>query len=337
MTTQIREPVLLTGAGFTRNFGGFLASQMWDKIFNHEQVQNYPFLVNLLKGNFDFESVYNEVMNGNGYASEVQAALNQAVNSAYAQLDDVTRNYWAPSAYFVSQPPVSRQGFNELLDLFGSEGRSKGYIFTLNQDLFVERWHSEERKLLRILGMTPVVDFKGATPWGCLQGGKLTSDYYFQAPSNPTEAAEGISHLLYYVKLHGSMNWKSSDGRDLIVVGGNKTAQIHREKLLQWYFDLFQEVLSCPKRRLLVIGYGFRDLHINEVIAKSIRHHGLKLFVISPERPEDFKNEILKDGNEDNKTLWDGLTRYWNQDLKDICPAHQSNFAADIRRAIFSQ
>ena len=39
MAMQIREPVLLTGAGFTRNFGGFLANQMWDKIFNHEQVQ----------------------------------------------------------------------------------------------------------------------------------------------------------------------------------------------------------------------------------------------------------------------------------------------------------
>ena len=49
MAMQIREPVLLTGAGFTRNFGGFLTNQMWDKVFNHEQVQHYPFLVNLLK------------------------------------------------------------------------------------------------------------------------------------------------------------------------------------------------------------------------------------------------------------------------------------------------
>ena len=48
MAMQIREPVLLTGAGFTRNFGGFLTNQMWDKVFNHEQVQHYPSLVNLL-------------------------------------------------------------------------------------------------------------------------------------------------------------------------------------------------------------------------------------------------------------------------------------------------
>ena len=80
-----------------------------------------------------------------------------------------------------------------------------------------------------------------------------------------------------------------------MVIGGNKPAQIHREKLLQWYFDLFQEVLSCPNRRLLVIGYGFRDLHINAVIAQSIQQHGLKLYIISPQSPEGFKNELLRD------------------------------------------
>jgi hypothetical protein len=336
MAMQIREPILLTGAGFTRNFGGFLANQMWDKIFNREQVQNHPSLVNLLKDNFDFESVYNEVMDGNSYPPEAQAALQQAVKSAYDQLDDATRNYWGPSASLASSPLVGWPGFSKLLDHFASEGRSRGYIFTLNQDLFVERWHSGE-KSLRILGMTPGVDFKGKTPWSWLRGGELTPERYFQAPSNPTEVAEGISNLLYYVKLHGSMNWKSSDGRNLMVIGGNKPAQIHREKLLKWYFDLFQEVLSCPNRRLLVIGYGFRDPHINAVVAYSIRQHDLKLYVISPQSPEDFKNGLLRDGNEDKKTLWQGLTRYWNRELKDVCPAHQSYFAEDIRKTIFLQ
>ena len=42
-----------------------------------------------------------------------------------------------------------------------------------------------------------------------------------------------------------------------MVIGGNKPAQIHREKLRQAILTLFQEVLSCPNRRMLVIGYGF--------------------------------------------------------------------------------
>jgi SIR2-like protein len=335
MTMQIREPVLLTGAGFTRNFGGFLATQMWAEIFNHEQVQLYPSLVNLLKDNFDFESVYNEVMDGNSFPPEARAALQQAGMRAYNQLDDATRNYWGRS--FDSRPLVNLHGFRKLLEHFGSEGKARGYIFTLNQDLFVERWHSEDQKLLRISSMTPGVDFRGITPWSLLCGGELTPEYYFQAPSNPTEVSEDISKILYYVKLHGSMNWKSSDGRDLMVIGGNKPAQIHREKLLQGYFDLFQKVLSCPNRRLLVIGYGFRDLHINAVIAQSIRQHGLKLYIISPQSPEGFKNELLRDSDENKKTLWQGLRGYWNRELKDVCPANQSHFAEDIRRTISPQ
>jgi hypothetical protein len=98
-----------------------------------------------------------------------------------------------------------------------------------------------------------------------------------------------------------------------------------------------QEVLSCPNRRLLVIGYGFRDLHINAVIAQSIRQHGLKLYVISLQSPEGFKNELHRDGDEDKKILWQGLTRYWNRELKDVCPASQPYFAEDIRGAIFPQ
>lgn len=96
--------------------------------------------------------------------------------------------------------------FTKLLEYFASERKARGYIFTLNQDLFVERWHSGDKKLLRIPSMTPGVDFKGRTPWSWLRGGELTSEYYFQAPSNPTQVAEDISNLLYYVKLHGSMN-----------------------------------------------------------------------------------------------------------------------------------
>ncbi len=336
MTLQIRQAVLLTGAGFTRNFGGLLANQMWDRIFNHEQVQHYPFLVDLLKSNFDFESVYNEVMDGNKHPTEVQAALQQAVKSAYNQLDDATRNYWGTSASSNSQPLVSWQGFSGLLEYFASEEKSRGYIFTLNQDLFVERWHSGDKKLLRVLGMTPAVDIKGKMPWTWLREKELTAEYYFQVPSEPTEVPEGISNLLYYVKLHGSMNWKASDGRDLMVIGGNKPAQIHREKLLRWYFDVFQQVLSCPNRRLLVIGYSFRDLHVNAVIAKSIRQHGLKLHIISPQSPESFKSELLSDGNEDKKALWQGLTNYWNRELKDVCPANQSEFEENIRRTFFN-
>jgi len=39
MRTLIYKTILLTGAGFTKNFGGFIASEMWAKIFNCRELQ----------------------------------------------------------------------------------------------------------------------------------------------------------------------------------------------------------------------------------------------------------------------------------------------------------
>jgi len=325
MTAKIREPVLLTGAGFTHNFGGFLADQMWARIFNHEQVQKRSSLVTLLKDNFDFESAYNEVMDGNSYTSEDQLAVNQAVKSAYDQLDETIRNCWGPAC------PISHQGMGSLLEAFASNGQGRGYIFTLNQDFLVERWHSGTNKILRTPGvgiqhLSPFTNNSNVPPYTVPQDITAEKAKYDN---------EYFSSLLYYVKLHGSMNWQTGDGRGVLVIGGDKPGQIYRQPLLQWYFELFKKVLSSPNRRLLVIGYGFRDTHVNEVIAQAIREDGLPVYVISPKSPRDFKRELLKDPNEDKKILWQGLAGYWDWALKDVCPANQSYFAEEVRKAIF--
>ena len=153
-------------------------------------------------------------------------------------------------------------------------------------------------------------------------GRPLTQDDYVSVPSTLTETQGSISNHLYYIKLHGSMNWLSSDGQGLMVIGGGKRAQIQREKLLHSYSKLFEDVLSRRNRRLLVIGYGFRDSHINEVIAHAIRKYGLKLSAISPASPRDFRATLLEDYDkdkktledqktlEDKRTLWEGLAGY---------------------------
>ena len=32
----------------------------------------------------------------------------------------------------------------------------------------------------------------------------------------------------------------------------------------------------------MIIGYGFRDRHINEVLVRSVMEHGMKFFVVDP-------------------------------------------------------
>jgi hypothetical protein len=62
MAIEINRQILLTGAGFTKNFGGFLASEMWAQIFNSRQIRPHKELGKILRHDFDYESVYNRVL-----------------------------------------------------------------------------------------------------------------------------------------------------------------------------------------------------------------------------------------------------------------------------------
>jgi hypothetical protein len=331
MSLSIREPVLLIGAGFTANFGGFLASEMWSRLFNHREVQRYPSLVHMLKQDFDFEAVYHQVMYGTASTPQEQHAFHTAVLDAYAQLDEAVRYCWAPGG----SCPISRHGVGNLLEDFASTGNERGYVFTLNQDLFVERWHLGTNKLLR----TPGMDIRHRSP--CNDDRDIPTSTVpriddLEAQHDQYEE-ERAAHLLYYVKLHGSMNWRTSDGREVLVIGGDQPGQIGREPLLDWYFEIFQQVLSTPHRRLLVIGYGFGDEHVNEVIARAITQHGLCLFVICPMPPPTFKDALPRKSPQYGRTLWEGLSGYWERGLQDIYPAYDphTRLAGEIRTALF--
>jgi hypothetical protein len=79
-----------------------------------------------------------------------------------------------------------------------------------------------------------------------------------------------------------------------------------------------------------VIGYGFRDPHINDLIADAIRDHGLKLHIVSPLQPKDFKImlmsvhgtnvEVIPRGEE----LWDGLSGYYRASVIEFFKTGQS-------------
>ena len=128
-----------------------------------------------------------------------------------------------------------------------------------------------------------------------------------------------------YVKIHGSFLWTSHTGEDVLVIGHAKSEIIKREPLLNWYLSMFQEILNYPQRNLVVIGYGFLDEHINDVIADAIRDNGLKLHVISPQQPKDFKNMLDplhsfggRMTTPRGKEIWDGLFSYFPAQVTDF-------------------
>jgi SIR2-like domain len=67
------------------------------------------------------------------------------------------------------------------------------------------------------------------------------------------------------------------------IMGGNKAREIDYVPMLAWYQQVFRDALCQGDTRLMVIGYGFRDEHINRVIIDAVDNHGLKLFIVSPD------------------------------------------------------
>lgn len=129
-------------------------------------------------------------------------------------------------------------------------------------------------------------------------------------------------NVIHYVKLHGSFGWKSFKGLDSYVIGKEKERQVADEPLLSWYFDIFTKALSQPKRKLLLVGYGFRDRHVNEIIANSVKNNGLKLYIISPSQQLGFITKLKSE--EYGEIILEGLSGYYPYSLLEIFPSDQS-------------
>jgi hypothetical protein len=150
-------------------------------------------------------------------------------------------------------------------------------IFTLNQDVLLEHYYCSDNVALRtahpiIPGMRfiPNVEPLYSSSWS---RAKWTSrpKAEFTIPSNTQPI----------FKLHGSSNWASADGRQLQLIGGEKLREIGRHPILNSYAKQFEQYVNGANRKLMVIGYGFRDPHVNSVLAQAVER-GLKMFVIDP-------------------------------------------------------
>jgi len=341
MDIQSSENVLLLGAGFTKNFGGLLAEEMWAEIFNHEKIQAHPRIRKMMMKDFDYESVYYSVLEGFkdgeslfppvGFTHEEKDAITKATKSAYEYIDYILREHIINHPY-----PNKLKYVNDLIFQLGSQGyifmkpsengihgtsfivtKNKSFIFTLNQDLFFERlytncFHAE----LSIPGID------NNPEWFTTYYNKpLEESDYCKLPNEEKLNNEDIllegNYLL--VKLHGSYNWTSFDGSDIMVIGRGKKEKIQKEPLLKRYFDIFDYVLSHERHRLFIIGYGFGDKHINEIISKAVTKNELKIYILSPESPKKLKEKLCEglEKSEDTISIWKGISGY-SQCVEDV-------------------
>ena len=285
---------ILTGAGWTKNWGGRLAWEVWEDLISHPKIQGSDRLRSLLLGESEFEKAL-ALASEQPYDIADRKLLEEAVSDAFVAMD---RDVADPQCRHL----VDKHCAEKLLfRLSGQYGRRfpTSYLFTLNQDLWPERhlvsWH--------ICNAIPLLPGVSGTPGQPFFQGAMGS-YSSQFEMRPSENldASSIINKFNVVKLHGSFNWRSSDGNATMVVGKAKADQIKASPLLKWYFDIFERVLFDGDVKLMIVGYGFGDDHVNEMIARGINEHGLKVFVWNT-NPK-IKECILASRSPD---IWKGL------------------------------
>jgi hypothetical protein len=328
------DKALLLGAGFTKNFGGFLASEMWATIFNQKEVQSSWHLRQKMlgPGGDNYEDLYAEIVRRD---SEVPRAdsyqFEMAVNNAYLLLDRVIAAVKPSSQY--------RRVHQEFICKFMPQDERKGFIFTVNQDLWFERLFDIDIGI-SLPGIGTMTSQQRPIFGGRLELPISIHDLiHLPVLGSPDTRLFDPDKLtpLSLVRLHGSHNFMSiaRGGKKAIVLGRDKDRKIAEEPLLSQYLDLFKDVIGAGTTRLLVIGYGFRDKHINEALQAALEKHTVKLYVMNPQEPASWRLERLQQGND---WAWHGLSGYFPYSLSDLFPNPQDMTLAweDLQRNFFN-
>lgn len=282
---------ILTGAGFTHNFGAPLGSEMWSIIYNSKELEEYPKIKRIMKRlefDYNYEKLFFEICQNRIICDrEIKKAVcwggkeafKKAVYGAYDIVDDIVRNsiYQSNGAFELTI----------LQDALIKPLVSKGYFFTLNQDLFVERNFRNRTYCLVLPGVinNSEVFNNSVEP---MEGHFLT------IPSQKQKIDWG-QNSAYYIKLHGSCNWvREEGGGRLMVLGGNKKQIIEKDWLIKEYFRIFEKVIEEDITNLVIIGYGFMDHHVNNVLLAGCKRKNFKMHLISPDSPRDTAERMFR-------------------------------------------
>lgn len=300
---------ILTGAGFSANWGGWLAGELWSVLYGNPKIQKNEQLRQKLwsyrqKG---FESAYagiqKNVLKGR-LDKSVQDLFTEAIIDAF---NDMNNNF--PTKKVLNDT----RELNGLGQIFFKVGN----IFTLNQDLLVEQiwpkknsgtsWYLDDKESpFKPYYYPYIIDqcFEPNTWLTYQRAEKVCNQKSITIPAamDFTNKANNISEpAIPYIKLHGSVNWVNEDGGNSLVIGDNKEDQLAKSPLLSKYMELFKDAISTGKARLLIIGYGFKDSHINDALSQAVKERGLQIFIIDSSDLDVLIESFSEDGRRNKK------------------------------------
>jgi hypothetical protein len=259
--------ILLTGAGFSRNWGGMLAKDVFFHLLGDDQLdqQTRDLLIRAHTTGGTFEDVLAALQ----LATHVESKKRyEALIASLVGLFNQMGQAFMQREFEFKNPPDTMYWLTGFLRRFP-------YIFTLNQDTLLELHYLPfAGPGAHIPGMKYVdPPHIAGTPYGRAFGPMEPNPSDFQLSGSGQ----------HYIKLHGSFNWaESSYGSRILIMGGQKIVNIKRFPILTFYHDQFRSLVTRPGARLMVIGYSFSDEHINEAILDAVLKHGLALFIVDP-------------------------------------------------------
>jgi hypothetical protein len=273
--------ILLTGAGFSYNWGGYLAKEAFDYLLGvteededlravlwADQAKGYGFETTLARLRKSYEE---------GFSAQAEQNFRNMTSAVRRMFGDMWLAFNRSTFDETFADP--RLGVIRFLARFDA-------IFTLNQDTLLEAHY---------LPLVSPEDFNknvyqgprniGAYRPGLVQaldkltfGSLASSIQLFKAG----EDFSPVPNLQPYFKLHGSIDIQ--DGRNMmLILGGDKEADIAKHPILEAYHEQFRWRLNISGTRLMVIGYSFADAHINKMIFEAIENSRLKLFLVGPD------------------------------------------------------
>jgi len=263
--------ILLLGAGFSRNWGGRLATEVRAELQSVLHADQY--LARLVQQR-DFETALSIVQ---GEYDQRQSP--QTEQRLRTMQDAISGVFGRMNAAFMRRP--SMEFGNDIAFSIRNYLTKFDAIFTLNQDLLIEFkhrpndpgiWYGSKFDGYEIPGMREV-----RPPNAPMEFDRVRSKWH------PTGDNRLNLRMQPYFKLHGSSQWETSDATAMLVIGSAKVAAINRLAVLRWYWEQFLYCLSLPDTRLVVIGYGFADDHINKAILDAAAVGSLGMFVVHPQ------------------------------------------------------
>lgn len=267
--------ILLLGAGFSANWGAPVTSGVFNALIADPEVRGDRPIHDLLwrnRGNFEnaLASLQENFRRDQQRQREPLLLMQRAIQRTFERINGI---FTRQSVELQDGQPIDRnRTVVEFLAKFDA-------IFTLNQDLLLEihyfdhthnaltnrRWNG---------GCVPGMAPAGAVGDGAIWSGRTwlpNGDYAIPNNVQP------------FIKLHGSTNWKDIGANaDIMIMGGGKTEAIQAIPVLHRYQGIFAEYARHGDTRVTVIGYGFRDAHINAILRDGIENRGLRMFVIDP-------------------------------------------------------